>query len=145
MSLSNVELVKRFYIDLLAHGRHEAVDEVLAPGYVDHELGDETSRATMAGRLRTIDSEFRNRFVAVEDLDAADDLVSVRWSGSFSRTRSASTGRETPETIEASGMSVFRIDDGKVAERWDHSAGPGLLQRLGLASGAGRGLVAIGA
>jgi predicted ester cyclase len=131
MATKNQETVIRYYVDLLAHGEREDADEVLAPGYVDHgPYGSE--RDTFLRRLEDFHAGFRNRVIIVEDVEVAGDEVVVRWIAGLKHTGEFLGFEPTGQQIDISGTDVFRIEDGRIAERWNHESGLGLIDQLQL-------------
>jgi steroid delta-isomerase-like uncharacterized protein len=136
MSGTNSQIVRRFYQDLLSQGRLDAADELLAPGYVDHEVSpDRRGSHPFVSWLGAFDAGFRNRAIVLEDFAEHDGVVSVRWSGSFTHTRAFLGYPATGRTFEAGGVGVFRVEDGKIAERWEHPHGPSLARQLARLAG----------
>jgi predicted SnoaL-like aldol condensation-catalyzing enzyme len=131
MAENNVETVIRYYTDLLAHGEREAAGEVLAPGYVDHGIAAyEGGTEVFLERLDEFERAFRNRLIVLEDVTADGDQVVVHWIASLRHTGVFFGLAPTGAEIETSGADVFRIEDGRIAERWNHESGPGLVDRL---------------
>jgi predicted ester cyclase len=131
MSANNAEIVKRFYTDLIAHGRLGAADDLLAPGYVDHEVSPGRPGVEgFTGWLGALDRAFRNRVVAIDDVASLGDFVSVRWSGSFTHSRAFAGYPPTGQTLEVSGIGVFRLEDDQIVEHWEYEDGPSLTRQL---------------
>jgi steroid delta-isomerase-like uncharacterized protein len=67
----------------------------------------------------------------VEDLVAQGDKVVARWTSSGRHTGSfqgiPATGRE----VSTSGITIFRLERGKIVEEWSETDTIGLLQQLG--------------
>jgi steroid delta-isomerase-like uncharacterized protein len=68
---------------------------------------------------------------------AEGDMVAVRWTA-----RGTSDGEfmglpATGEAVEFTGVSMYRIEDGKVAEIWDTRDTRGILRRLDPEIGGG--------
>jgi predicted ester cyclase len=129
-----VTIVRRFYSDLIAQGRLERTADLLAPDYVDHVAGTETAGiGGFSAWLAAFDRAFRNRVVALEDVTLLGDFVSVRWSGSFTHTGVFAGYEATGRTLDVSGVTVFRTEDGKIGGRWEKEVTPGLMRQLALA------------
>jgi predicted ester cyclase len=129
MATTPDEIVIRYYCDLLAHGERDAADEILAPDYVDRGPGAD-GRNGFLDRLETIQAAFRNRMVIVEDVMVSGDEVLVRWCAGLRHTGEFLGFEPTGEQIDVSGTDVFRIADGRIAERWNHESGLGLVDAL---------------
>ena len=108
-------------------------DEVYADDYVLHTpMGDRDQDALTemieAIRSGTSDFEFR-----VDDLFGEGDRVVLRYSmGGTNTGPSFLTDEPTGEPWDGSGISVYRFEDGQVAEQWDNFDYLGVLRQLGL-------------
>jgi predicted ester cyclase len=67
----------------------------------------------------------------VEDIVAAGDKAVVRWTSSGTHLGPYFGAAPTGKRLTTSGITVFRIADGKVAEEWIQSDMLGLLQQVG--------------
>ena len=68
----------------------------------------------------------------VEDIVATDDKVVVRWTSSGTHLGSYFGHPPTGKRLSTSGITIFRIADGKVVEEWIQSDMLGLLQQAGV-------------
>jgi serine phosphatase RsbU (regulator of sigma subunit)/ketosteroid isomerase-like protein len=116
----NKVLVRRF-LEAQAKGDLDAVKEMIAPHFVDHNLrpGKKPDRE---GYLRVVAEEqaaFSDIRYIIEDQIAEDDKVMTRWTGSGVHDRGeyqgfAPTGRGSAVKI----IDVHRVEGGKIAEEW---------------------------
>jgi predicted ester cyclase len=67
----------------------------------------------------------------VEDIVATYDKAVVRWTSSGTHLGPYFGAAPTGRRLSTSGITIFRIADGKVAEEWIHSDMLGLLQQVG--------------
>ncbi len=99
------------YFDMWNTGQGELADELLAPSYIEHAhpdfLGPAASRA-LVPRLHRL---YPGTFVAAEVVLADPEFVLVQ-----TRVRPGDAGGHPagPRT----GMALFRVADGKLAEQW---------------------------
>ena len=125
-------LVRQFYKEVYVDWNMALVDAVVAPGFVSHDW-PEGSRGPRAFRdyysaIRTAVPDAR---YVVDDLIAEGDRVVVRWrmlgthKGVFRRI--AATGRP----ISLKGIAIYRVEDGKLMERWVVSDLYGMLDEIG--------------
>jgi predicted ester cyclase len=118
----NKALVRREQEELWNHtGNLDAAQELFAPNYAD------------AARQEAED--FRRGFPdvvsTIEDLIAEGDKVVARW-----RSRATHQGEymgipPSGEEVEFTGISVYRIEGGKIAESWNSEDQLGLLRQIG--------------
>lgn len=67
------------------------------------------------------------------DLILADgDLVSVRWTARGTNTAAGGGIPATGKRVQTSGTTVFRFENGAIAEEWTAGDALGLLRQLGL-------------
>ena len=128
----NKDSARRFFEEIATEGDLDAIDEVFAADYNDHDPANESGR----GRRRRLPQEvatyragFDFRFT-IEDQLAEGDQVATRWTwtcdahGEFRGI--APTGKECSVT----GITVFKFRDSKVQEGWWNYDNLGLLQQL---------------
>ncbi len=118
----NKDLVRREQEELWNHtGNLDAAQELFAPDYAD------------AARQEAAD--FRRGFPdvvsTIEDLIAEGDKVVARW-----RSRATHQGEymgisPTGKDVEFTGISIYRIEEGKIAESWNSEDQLGLLRQIG--------------
>lgn len=123
--------VRRLFDQVWNEGRLDLLDEVAAEGVVLH-----AGRHAVSGRgtLSTIIADFLAGFPDVEhrieDLVVEGDRVVARWRG-IGHHRGpyegiAPTGRE----IDYTGITIFRIAGGRIAEAWVNAEMAELLASL---------------
>jgi len=135
MSEDNKALVRRL-LDAADRSDIAALDELLAPGYVDHNpppfqnpalSGVEGARDTFATAMK-IFSDWHHE--VLEQFSDGDRVI----------TRVVGRGRHTGEMlgipasnndVAMEGIAIHRIADGKIAEHWSQVDGLGLLMQIG--------------
>jgi steroid delta-isomerase-like uncharacterized protein len=131
---TNKTLVTEFIDALFTNGDLNAVDRYLAPGFVNHDPFP--GFAPDREGFRRIGQVFRQAFPdwhsQLEALIAEGDLVTERFTARGTHQGElmgvAPTGRE----ITLAGINIFRVQDGKLVERWGRTDDLGLLQQLGI-------------
>jgi steroid delta-isomerase-like uncharacterized protein len=117
---ANKELMRRFYKEVFGDWNMALVDEVVSPQFVSHDWPEGTPTGTQPflGFYSAIRSALPDARYEVDDLIAEGDKVVVRWrllgthKGDFGGF--AATGRP----IELKGVAIYRLEDGKLMERW---------------------------
>ena len=134
MSDANSELVRRFYEEVWNRGNVNFADEVFAPDYVRHDWRPSQAEPGAAGQKR-IAEDFRRAFPDLRfDVDmiiAEGDLVAARWTAEGTNSGSWGGQPATGRRARFSGVNIFRFQDGKVAEIWNHRDDLGLMEQLG--------------
>ena len=131
---ANKALLRRFYKDVYVDWDMAVVDDVVSPRFTSHDwpegaTGPQAFRKYYAA-LRSAVPDARYE---VDDLIAEGDRVVVRWrllgthEGDFRGI--APTGR----AITLVGIAIYRVDQGKLIERWVVSDLYGMLEETAAA------------
>ncbi|MEV8568490.1 ester cyclase [Streptomyces sp. NPDC051322] len=130
----NQELSRRFFHEIAAGGNLDAIDEVFAADYADHDILKEEDTVIGCDGLRSDVSRWRSAFDFTVSLDrqiCEGDDVATLWTltgihkGDFMGI--APTGKQCTMT----GTTIFRFKDGKIQEGWWHHDVLGLMRQLG--------------
>ena len=129
----NKALIWRFYEEVWGKGNLDVAYEVFADDYVRHDLRPGTAVPGPEGQKR-IAAEFREAFPdltwQIDLIIGTDEFVVGRWTASGTH-RGRWAGQEpTGRSMTFSGVNIFRFEDGKVAEIWNHRDDLGLMQQL---------------
>lgn len=131
----NKALVARFYDQVWNRGNVEVAHEVFADDYVRHDLRPTQALPGPAGQAK-IAADFRRAFPDlrfVVDLMLADNaLVAARWTATGTHTGPWGSLDPTGKRASFSGVNIFRFNEGKVVEIWNHRDDLGLMTQLGL-------------
>ena len=111
------------------------LEEVYAPDLVWHEPDRDIRGSEEARRfLGAYKTAFPDLHATVEDVIAEGDKVVTRWTvRGTHRGETEEFGPPTDRQLEIEGITVHRIEDGKIAEEWERYDNLGALQQLGLA------------
>ena len=130
-------IVRRFYDEVMGQGRVELLDELMDPNFVDHGealFDSPQGRENLRQGIVAAQGVLPNLNVELEDIIAEGDLVGVRGT---MRCTHAGTFLGVPGTgheLRWKGLAMFRIADGKIAERWFNSDSVSIVRQLGLAT-----------
>jgi predicted ester cyclase len=117
----NKALVRRYFAEAWSKGNVAAVDEFMAPNYVEHPI---TSGLLPPGpeglkeAITTYHTAFPDLEATIDDIFAEGEMVAYRW---ILRDTHLGEWLGIPPTgnhFTASGISVYRIAEGKVVEGW---------------------------
>jgi steroid delta-isomerase-like uncharacterized protein len=135
VSEQNKTLARRWFEDLFSRGDLDAAEEILHANFVDH-LPREEERGLE--ELRQYVTWYRAAFPdirdTVEELVAEGDKVVVRWTSRGTHQGEFRGVAPTGRHVTFTGMRVFRIAEGKIAESWVNIDELGLLEQLGIVS-----------
>ena len=117
--VANKELLRRFYREVYVDWNMSLADEVLSPQFISHDwvegmIGPQAFRNYYSA-LRSAVPDARYE---VDDLIAEGDRVVVRW-----RLLGTHEGRfggiaPTNRPITLKGIAIYRVEGGKLIERW---------------------------
>jgi serine phosphatase RsbU (regulator of sigma subunit)/predicted ester cyclase len=117
----NIALASRF-LEARVKGDLAALDEVMAPDFVNHTKlipGEEPGREGAIRAIAQYSSAFSNNHVVVEDQVAAGDKVVTRCIVHRTHDRGELMGvAPTGRKLTLSVIVIHRISGGKVAEEW---------------------------
>jgi steroid delta-isomerase-like uncharacterized protein len=132
IAAANKGLVRRFYKEVFVDWNMALVDEVVSPQFTSHDWleGGPTGPQAFRDFYAAIRSALPDARYEVDDLIAEGDRVVVRWrllgthKGDFRGI--APTGR----AIALKGIAIYRVEGGKLMERWVVSDLHGLLEEI---------------
>jgi steroid delta-isomerase-like uncharacterized protein len=131
---ANKELVRRFYEEVWDRGNTDVAYEVFADDYVRHDLRATDALPGPAGQKKIAD-DFRAAFpdlrVVVDLVIGEGDYVVGRWTATG--THSGPWGSVDPSGRRAtfSAVNIYRFENGKVVEIWNHRDDLGLAEQIG--------------
>jgi predicted ester cyclase len=130
---ANRAVVRRVFEEVINEAKLDVIDEIYDENIVDHDPlpgappGREGVKYSIGGLLEA----FPDLNVTIEDMSAHGNFVVVHnvWRGT-------QTGRllglpSTGRSVTFSGVVIWRLEDGRIAERW---AVIDLVQQLGVAT-----------
>ncbi len=124
-------IVRRWFDEVWTAGRVASIDTLMAPGCVVHGLG-----AEMRGpeAFKPFHSAYRNAFpdvkINLDHIVAEGDIVAARWSGTGTHRGDGLGFPATGKTVQLSGMTFARIQNGKLVEGWNIFDQLGMFQQL---------------
>jgi steroid delta-isomerase-like uncharacterized protein len=133
----NKEIVRDYIDRLFTNGDLTAVDDYLAEDYADHNppFGSPAGREGMRGAAAMFRAAFPDWHAEVGLLIAEGDLVCEQFTASGTQRGAVMGVPPSGKTVTLPGIQIFRIADGKIAERWGQLDELGLFRQLGLVSG----------
>jgi len=114
----NVRAAKRVFLESMAEGRFDRLDEIYGPNFVAHGASadytlEQDSAATKSWRAAMPDLK-----VTVERTVAGKDLVAVHWKAVGTNTVVAGGMPGNGARIGIEGMTFFRFSSGRIVEAW---------------------------
>ena len=127
---------RRVFEEAFTQGKVEVLDELVAEDWVNH---DETVPPEIPrGRagLKQLAHGYRGAFpdlqMTVEDQIVQGDKVVTRWSARGTHQGDLMGIPATGKQGRANGITIDRIENGKIVESWNHWDQLSLLQQLGV-------------
>jgi predicted ester cyclase len=135
ITATNKSLLRRFYREVYVHWDMALVDEVVSPCFTSHDWPEgSTGPRAFRKYYAAIRSAVPDARYEVDDLIAEGDRVVVRWTMRGTHEGEFGDIAPTGRPIALHGIAIYRVDDGKLMERWVVSDLHGLLQNIGATS-----------
>jgi steroid delta-isomerase-like uncharacterized protein len=138
MSEENKAIARRFF-ELVNDRNLEGLAEIIAPDAVDHDpqnpiqgRGPEVAQQVMGGYIQA----FPDLRITVDDQIAEGDRVATRWTGTGTHQGDLMGIPGSGKQSTVTGISIDRIENGKVVESWTNWDTLGMLQQLGAITAA---------
>ncbi len=129
----NKAIVRRFFEEGPSKGNLGAATELLSPNFSLHTpLPSAPGIQGINDIISTCRAAFEHLNVAVEDLVAEGDEVTARFIARGVHKGSFMNLPPTGKPITMTGIEIFRIEDGKIAELWGEANLLGLMAQLGI-------------
>jgi steroid delta-isomerase-like uncharacterized protein len=129
------EAVARRGFDAFNTGDLSIVDEMTAADAVNHDPAQPDEARGPEG-FKQIVQLYRGAFpdltFTIEECFSDGDLVCTRWSTTATHDGDLMGLPATGRAITGSGITIDKIDDGKVVESWNQWDNAGLMQQLGV-------------
>ncbi len=125
MSEENKALVLRWFDEVWNKGRTDAIEEMFDAGGLAYGLLDNPEDAVVGPpAFREFHATFRGAFpdmiVSVDDMVAEGDKVAARCSVRGKHTGDHLGIAATATPVDFTGITIVRIENGKIAEAWNN-------------------------
>jgi len=133
VTAANKALVRRLIEETFNRDNLDVTDEVIAPSFVRY-------KANVPGRegpegYKQLVKVFRTAFpdlrVTIEDMIAEGDKVAIRQTYRGTHKGDLMGNPPTDRPVTFTGMCLYRIADGKLAEEWIEYDALGMMQQIG--------------
>ena len=121
-------------------GDMSIADEIVADGAPSHDpaMPEELSGPdAMKKAVEIYRGAFPDLQLTIDECFSDGDLVCIRWSSEGTNDGELMGMPATGKRVTSEGISIDRIQDGKIVESWVHWDNLGLAQQLGMMEPAG--------
>jgi len=124
-------LGERWFDQVWNQLRRDAIGEMFAPDAVLHDGGvDTTGPDGFYPFFDRMNAAFSGLHVKVEDSIAEGDKICVRWTCQARHTGDGMGIAPTGITINITGISIFRVEGGRMIEAWQNWDMLGMLEQI---------------
>jgi steroid delta-isomerase-like uncharacterized protein len=121
----------RWFDEVWNKGRREAIAEMLAPDAVLHEGGlDSVGPEGFYPLFDRIRNAFSQIQTTVHDTFAEGDRICIRWSFQAKHSGPGLGIPPSGKNVDATGITIMRIDSGKAVEGWQNWDMLGMLDQI---------------
>jgi predicted ester cyclase len=130
----NKALVHRFVEEIIHQNNLAEVDQIFASNYVNHILppGLPGGREGEKQYVAMFHAAFPDAHITFEDTIAEEDKVASRFTYRATHKGEFMGISPTNKEVTLTGIRIFRIAEGKIAEQWGESDNLGFMQQLGV-------------
>jgi len=135
---ANIALVRKFFEVGPSKGDLAAADALLHPAFSLHTPLPTPGPgiAAMNNVITTCRAAFHGLHVTIDDMMADGEMVTARFTARGTHNGGFMGLSPTGKAITMTGIEIFRIEDGKIAELWGEANLMGLMQQLGMIPGS---------
>jgi steroid delta-isomerase-like uncharacterized protein len=125
MSEENKALVRRWFEEVWNQGRAEAIEEMFDENGIAYGLSDDPAKPIKGpSDYRPFYEVFRQAFphvtIVVEDMVAEGDKVAARCSVRGKHEGDFLGKAATQAPVDITGITIVRIEKGKIVEAWNN-------------------------
>jgi len=125
-------IVRRYIEQVLNKQRYDLIDEFLAENIELHGSGIPPGLEVVKQWFATFSTAFPDGYTTIEDMVAEEDKVAARITFNGTHQAEMQGIPATSKTVSMAGVTIFRLDNGKIAEGWLISDNLGMMQQLGV-------------
>ncbi len=125
MPEENKKLIRRWFDEVWNNGRADVIEELFDENGIAHGLGDDPANPIKGPSgfrpfYETFRQAFPNMMVDVEDVIAEGDKVVARCSVRAKHEGEFMGRAATQAPVEFTGITIVRIENGKIVEAWNN-------------------------
>jgi steroid delta-isomerase-like uncharacterized protein len=128
----NKDFIQDFNEDFWNGHNLAAFEKYFTSDFIGHYPDRDMDVEQTKGLIQAYFTAFPDLHITINDLIAEDDKVVKVWTAKSTNKGDFMGIPATGNRIEVSGIEVFRIADGKIAENWVLMDNLGMMQQLGV-------------
>lgn len=133
---ANKAIARRIFDEVLTRGDFELASDLYAPDFVNHGRNRDVDLARDQAAARGWLQAFPDLRISPEIVLAERDLVVVLWRATGTNTGEGNGLPATGRRVNTRGITIWRIENGRVKEEWSEFSELALRKQLGLVAGA---------
>jgi steroid delta-isomerase-like uncharacterized protein len=132
MSDQNIATVRRLTQEGFVGGKVDIVDDVVAEDCIDHDPmpGQGQGRDGQRYTCQMVVSGLSDRSTLRDDFFAVGDTVIENWTFRGTHTGDFLGAPATGKQLQVRGIEIWRLDNGKIVERWGVVDAAGVMEQL---------------
>ena len=130
MSDNYTQIVRRLYDDAFGQGKLDLADQIIADGFVDHEMPGQ-GRDAFKQAVTMFRAAFPDIKMTLDDAIVGEDKIAVRFTMTGTHQGEFAGIPATGKRVSIGGIDILRFENGKVVEHWGYSDQIALMQQLG--------------
>lgn len=126
-------ITRRLYDEVMTQGHLEAIDELVADDFVDHEElpGASPDKAGIRDYMATMRTAFPDIQATIDDLITSGDRTVARAHISGTHRGEFMGIAPTGKHVDVETIDILEFHDGKLTEHWGVTDTMAMLQQLG--------------
>jgi steroid delta-isomerase-like uncharacterized protein len=130
---TNKAIIRRMLEQVWNEGRVDLVEEFFTEDYVQHVAGQPTATGSEVAREGAILAReaYPDIRLSIDAQLAEGDYVAARWTMTGTQTGEFYGMPATGKKVNQTGMTFYRLENGRIAEIWFLADMLGTLQQLG--------------
>jgi steroid delta-isomerase-like uncharacterized protein len=133
----NKVIVHRFFDEVWNKGNDSVVELYLASDFIEHFPDMEGGREGFLKTARLFRIAFPDIHLTIEDEIAEGDKVVHRWTWRCTHAGPLFGIPPTGNKLQFSGITIVRVKDGQIIERWANLDEMGMFQQMNALSAVG--------
>ena len=132
--MADAKLIVKRLIEEPWKGHWDVIDEYTTPGYLGHDSAEPEPHRGPEGLRANVQkyiAGFPDGGITVDDQIAEGDKVASRWTGRGTQTGEVAGIAPTGKEVTVAGVTISRLEGGKVVEEWTTWDTLGMLVQLG--------------